>query len=395
MKYFIISGEASGDLHASHLIAALRERDRQARFRFFGGELMAAAAGHRGTLLRHYRTLAYMGFVQVLLHAGTILRGLKQCKAAIAQWQPDCVILVDYPGFNLRIAKFVRQAGICPTVYYIPPKIWAWKEHRIEAIRRYADAVLSILPFEPDYYRQRHGYDVEYVGNPTYDEVARHLQESGRDIMRPETYGQCGRVAADIIALLPGSRRQEIEANLPIMLRALAQLQDENVKRPFTTFVAAAPNTDDALYERLIARHAGGYRVDVWRKPTYDLLLAARAALVTSGTATLETAILDVPQVVCYHIRGGRFVNWVKPYFLKCRYISLVNLIAERSVVPELIAADMAPHRLHDHLKAILDGEARERQLEGYAEVRRRLGSVGAPAAAADCIRRIVGRKNP
>ena len=177
MKYFIICGEASGDLHASHLITALRHRDKQARFRFFGGDLMAAAAGHRGTLLRHYSTLAYMGFVQVLLHAGTILRGMAECKRALTEWKPDCIILVHYPGFNLRMAKFAKDNAICPVVYYIPPKIWAWKTHSIHQIRRYVDCVLSILPFEEDYYREQHNYEVHYVGNPTYDEIAAHLEE--------------------------------------------------------------------------------------------------------------------------------------------------------------------------------------------------------------------------
>ena len=389
MKYFIICGEASGDLHASHLITALRHRDKQARFRFFGGDLMAAAAGHRGTLLRHYSTLAYMGFVQVLLHAGTILRGMAECKRALTEWKPDCIILVDYPGFNLRMAKFAKDNAICPVVYYIPPKIWAWKTHRIHQIRRYVDCVLSILPFEEDYYREQHNYEVHYVGNPTYDEIAAHLEEQGHDITRIETCGQTGRPPADIIALLPGSRRQEICANLPVMLKAVAQFQDEHVKRPFTIFVATAPNTDETLYAHLIAKHARGVRVDLWKRNVYDLLLAARVALVTSGTATLETAILDVPQVVCYHIRGVRFVNWVRPFLLKCPYISLVNLIAAHEVVPELIAADMTPHCLQLHLQAIVDGDDRERMLQGYAAVRGRLGAVGAPQAAAGHIVRI------
>lgn len=394
MKYFIICGEASGDLHASHLITALRQRDKNAKFQFFGGELMASAAGHRGTLLRHYSTLAYMGFIQVLLHAGTILRGMRECKQAMSDWKPDCVILVDYPGFNLRMAKFVKDTALCPVIYYIPPKIWAWKEHRIRQIRRYTDKVLSILPFEKEYYNEKHGYDVQYVGNPTYDEIAEYLETAGRDIAHIETYGQDGRMAADIIALLPGSRIHEITSNLPVMLEAVAKLQDENVKRPFTIFVAAAPNTNDELYAQIIARHAHGVRVDVWKNNVYDLLLKARVALVTSGTATLETAILDVPQVVCYHIRGGRFVNWVKPYFLKCQYISLVNLITSREIVPELIAADMNPLCVHDHLQEIVDGDARNRMLKGYAEMRERLGAVGAPAAAADEIIRMLRKNN-
>lgn len=395
MKYFIVCGEASGDLHASHLITALRERDRKAQFRFFGGDLMAAAAGTRGKLLRHYKQLAYMGFIQVLLHARTILKGLQQCKAAIREWQPDCVILVDYPGFNLRIASYVKRRGICPVVYYIPPKIWAWKEHRIRAIRRYTDRVLSILPFEPYYYQESHGFEVEYVGNPTYDEIAAHLKSTGRDIADASTFGQNGRKAADIIALLPGSRRQEISGNLPTMLEALATLQDENVKRPFCFFIAAAPNIEDEVYERIIKRHAHGFRVDIWRKPTYDLLMTARAALVTSGTATLETAILDVPQVVCYHIMGGRFINWVQPYFLNCPFISLVNLIVGREIVPELVAADMNQEEVLERLREILDGDVREKMLADYAEMRSELGAVGAPEVAADSIMQLLGEHEP
>lgn len=394
MKYFIICGEASGDLHASHLITALRSRDNNARFRFFGGDLMMEAAGKRGTLLRHYTTLAYMGFIQVILHARTILRGLKECKTAIEEWRPDCVIMVDYPGFNLRIASYVKKHHLCPVVYYIPPKIWAWKEHRIKSIRRFTDRVLSILPFEEDYYRDSHDFEVEYVGNPTYDEIAQHLAEKGKDIADADTFGQNGRKAADIIALLPGSRIQEIKGNLPVMLEAVAALQDENVKRPFCFFIGAVPNIDDKVYEQMIRRHAHGIRVDIWRKPVYDLLLTTRAALVTSGTATLETAILDVPQVVCYHVMGGRFINWVQPYFLNCPFISLVNLIAGRAIVPELVAADMKMPEILDHLREILDGEVREKMLEDYGEMRERLGKVGAPEAAADSIVRLLRKKD-
>ena len=233
------------------------------------------------------------------------------------------------------------------------------------------------------------------MGNPTYDEIAAHLKSTGRDIADASTFGQNGRKAADIIALLPGSRRQEISGNLPTMLEALATLQDENVKRPFCFFIAAAPNIEDEVYERIIKRHAHGFRVDIWRKPTYDLLMTARAALVTSGTATLETAILDVPQVVCYHIMGGRFINWVQPYFLNCPFISLVNLIVGREIVPELVAADMNQEEVLERLREILDGDVREKMLADYAEMRSELGAVGAPEVAADSIMQLLGEHEP
>ena len=396
MKYFLIAGEASGDLHASHLIAALRERDAEAEFRFYGGDLMleaatatvpdASAAGSAttsaansattpaapdssstGPLLRHYKTLAYMGFVQVALHARTILRGLADCKRAIAAWRPDCIILVDYPGFNLKIARWAkRNLPATPIYYYISPKIWAWKEHRIKDIRANVDRLFSILPFEVDFYEGKHHYPISYVGNPTYDEVTAYLRGRGIDSVAD---GQPNANRTDTIALLPGSRKQEISDNLRIMLSAVGN-------RPHT--IAAAPGIDDEFYHRH-APHA-----EIVRGRTYDLLLSARAALVTSGTATLEAALLGCPQVVCYKMTGGRIVNWLRPYFLKCRWISLVNLIADREVVPELVAADMTDTNVAAHLTALIDGPARDAQLQGYALLRQRIGQPGAPQRAAD-----------
>lgn len=355
MKYFLIAGEASGDLHASHLITALRATDPATEFRFYGGDLMEAAA--EGGLLRHYKTLAYMGFIQVVLHARTILRGLAECKASIAEWQPDCVILIDYPGFNLKIAKWVKETlASTPVYYYISPKLWAWKEYRIRDVKAYVDRLFSILPFEVEYFEQRHHYPISYVGNPTFDEVEDFLTHHAPIARGSE------------IALLPGSRKQEIHDNLRIMLTAVGA-------RPHT--IAAAPGIDDAFYSS-IAPHAR-----IVRGKTYELLASAHAALVTSGTATLEAALLGVPQVVCYKMTGGRLINWIRPYIIKCPYISLVNLIADREVVPELIAAEMTPANVSHHLTAILDGPDREAQLEGYALVRQRLGTPGAPQKAA------------
>lgn len=380
MKYFLIAGEASGDLHASHLIAALRERDADAEFRFYGGDLMEAAAGGGG-LLRHYRTLAYMGFVQVALHARTILRGLAECERAIAAWRPDCVVLVDYPGFNLKVARWVHEkwdvsgAHRPQVFYYISPKIWAWKEHRMESIRAYVDRLFSILPFEVDFFEGRHHYPISYVGNPTYDEVSAYLRGCGEDIDRVETFGQRAEGRSATIALLPGSRQQEIRDNLRVMLAATHGFCD--------VVIAAAPGIDDSFYAALAPK------ARIVRGRTFDLLRTASAALVTSGTATLEAALLDVPQVVCYKMRGGRLVNWLRPRLLKCRFISLVNLIAAREVVPELIAADMNSDNVSRHLHALLDHPAapapeREAQLQGYAEVRRRLATPGAPQKAAE-----------
>lgn len=377
MKYFLIAGEASGDLHASHLISALRQQDPQAEFRFYGGDLMASAAGTAESLLRHYKTLAYMGFIQVALHARTILRGMAQCKAAIAEWAPDAIILVDYPGFNLKIARWAKaELPHTPIYYYISPKIWAWKEYRIKDIRASVDRLFSILPFEVDYFAKRHGYPITYVGNPTFDEVAAYLAERGEDISRIETYGQQAEGREDIVALLPGSRKQEINDNLRIMLEAISRAGTPRV------VIAGAPGIDDAFY-RTIAPTA-----TIVRGKTYDLLRSARMALVTSGTATLEAALFDVPQVVCYKMTGGRFINLIRPYIIKCPYISLVNLIADAEVVPELVAAEMNAAALERHLRSLADGPAREAQLRGYDRVRQRLGTVGAPQNAA---REIVG----
>lgn len=382
MKYFLIAGEASGDLHASHLISALKERDSEAEFRFYGGDLMAAAAGTSGELLRHYNTLAYMGFIQVALHARTILKGLKDCKQAIQDWTPDCIILIDYPGFNLKIAKYVHEAGICPVYYYISPKIWAWKEYRIKDIRANVDRLFSILPFEVEFFEQKHNYPISYVGNPTYDEIAQHLEHKNLDISNISSYGQASDLRKNCMALLPGSRKQEISSNLPVMLKAL-QIPLGIEEKPEVQ-ICLAPNIERSFYDEIL-KNVGNipYELKFWEGSAFDLLLRARVAFVTSGTATLETAILDVPQVVCYHMVGGRLVNFARPYFLSCPFISLVNLIVGREIVPELIAAEMQPKVLHQHLQELWQGPAREKQLSGYIEMRNRLQSTGAPVKAA------------
>ena len=327
MKYYLIAGEASGDLHASRLMRALKEQDSQAEFRFIGGDLMAAEGGTR---VKHYSELAYMGFVPVLLHLPTILSNMKRCKQDITAWQPDVVILVDYPGFNLSIAKYVKKhqtksqtSNLKPQIfYYISPKIWAWKEYRIKNIKRDVDELFSILPFEVDFFEKKHHYPIHYVGNPTADEVkeflgARSKEQGARENLKP------------IIALLAGSRRQEIKDNLPTMIRAAKKYEDK-----YELVLAGAPSIDDAYYEKFIA----GANVRLVKNQTYQLLSEAHAALVTSGTATLETALFGVPQVVCYETPLPQLIGWLRKKILKVKYISLVNLVADREVVRELVA---------------------------------------------------------
>ncbi len=370
MKYYLIAGEASGDLHASHLMAALREEDAQAEFRFFGGEKMRAVGG---TLVCHYSELAYMGFVDVALHLRTILKGIKRCKQDILSWKPDVVILVDYPGFNLKIARFLHDNSDIPVFYYISPKIWAWKEHRIKDIRRNVTELFSILPFEVDFYEKKHHYPIHYVGNPTVDEVDAFLRENPDDAEGfRRSAGLDGR---PVIALLAGSRKQEIRDNLPRMIEAAA-----TVGKDYQLVLAAAPGIEDDYY----AKWLQGSDVIVLRNQTYHILRYATAALVTSGTATLEAALFRTPQVVCYFMKARYLASFIRKLILKIPYISLVNLIAGKEVVPELVAHQMTVGNVRRHLLSILpDGEAREQQLCGYELMAQRLGEPGAPKRAA------------
>lgn len=371
MKYFLIAGEASGDLHASHLMRALGELDAGAEFRFYGGDRMQAAGG---VCLRHYRDLAYMGFLPVLTHLPAILRGMKACKEAIAAWRPHAVILVDYPGFNLPIAKFVRRRALCPVFYYISPKIWAWREGRIRSLRRDVDRLLSILPFEVDYFRDRHRYPVTYVGNPTFDEVTAWQGAHGA----PSPDGRT-------LALLPGSRRQEIRDNLGRMLRAAAPFVSDGRLAPA---VAMAPGIPRRFYEALVARSglAPG-SVALVSDATYALLSRATVALVTSGTATLETALFGVPQVVCYYSRFGPLFRLLRRLLVKVPHISLVNLIAGREIVPELVCDRMRPGAIAALLPALLPGGARRAAvIDGYRILASRLGPAGAPRRAARAV---------
>ena len=370
MKYYLIVGEASGDLHASHLMAALKEEDGQAEFRFFGGDKMQAQGG---TLVSHYKELAYMGFMDVALHLRTILNGMKKCKEDIVAWNPDVVILVDYPGFNLKIARFLHDNTQIPVFYYISPKIWAWKEGRIKDIRRNVNELFSILPFEVDFYEKKHHYPIHYIGNPTVDEVDAFLRENPADA---EGFRRiAGLEDRPIIALLAGSRKQEIRDNLPRMIQAAFPFISA-----YQLVLAAAPGIDEDYYSKCLQ----GADVKVLRNQTYNILRYATAALVTSGTATLETALFRVPQVVCYYMKTGRFASFVRKWLIKVPFISLVNLVADTEVVPELVAHEMTVENTRKHLQSILPGgKAREQQLQGYELMARRLGEPGAPKRAA------------
>lgn len=373
MRYYLIAGEASGDLHASRLIHALRQEDAQAEFRCFGGDLMAAEGA---TIVKHYRELAYMGFVPVLLHLRTILGNMRQCKEDIAAWRPDAVILVDYPGFNLSIAKFVKEQGICPVYYYISPKIWAWKEYRIKQIRRDVDELFSILPFEVPFFEEKHHYPIHYVGNPTKTEVEEFLESKKPEVRRE--------VSLPVIALLAGSRKQEIKDNLPAMLSAVKGLETA-----YHIVVAGAPAIDADYYRQFVE----GSGVEVVFNQTYQLLSEAHAALVTSGTATLETALFNVPQVVCYETPLPWLIGRLRKVVLRVRYISLVNLIADSEVVRELVADTFSVENIREELNKILDGTARDAMLSGYGEVRRRLGDQCAPEETARIIYSLLNNK--
>ena len=481
MKYYLIVGEASGDLHASHLMRALKKEDAEAGFRFFGGDLMQAEGG---TMVRHYRELAYMGFIPVLMHLPTILRAQKECVADIRQWQPDVVILVDYPGFNLRVAKQLSRCedGIdsryevrgarcensneaqtsgpdsnlvprtsyhaprktkgssAPRIYYyISPKIWAWKEWRIKSIRRYVDELFSILPFEVDFYEGKHHYPIHYVGNPTADEVREYLEEKREDrgcegtkvrgcenglsryevrgtryenSDKAQASGPDGNLAprtshlasrknegnlapshpctsappkviapTKLIALLSGSRRQEIKDNLPAMLKATS------VYRGYRIVVAGAPGIEPSYYEPFMK----DYSAEIVFGKTYELLSQATMAVVTSGTATLETALFNVPQVVCYKTPVPHLIRFAFNHIIHCKYISLVNLIADEEVVPELLADRFSVKNIRKQLRRITPGKkGRREMLAGYERVRQALGNRRAPEEAARLMVRLL-----
>lgn len=396
MKYYLIVGEASGDLHASHLMQALKHEDAEAEFRFFGGDNMTAVGGTR---VRHYKELAYMGFIPVLLHFRTILRNMELCKADIMAWQPDVVIPVDYAGFNLSICKFLQKqretsnTKVPKTFYFIAPKIWAWKEYRIKNFKRDVQEMFCILPFEVDFFEKKHNYPVHYVGNPTADEVRKFKGEYDQDT---ETF--CKENGLDtrkpIIALLAGSRMQEIKDNLPAMLSVASRIESEYGEK-YQFVIAGAPSIDSEVYKKHLAKHQAKDTVKVVHNKTYPLLYHSTTALVTSGTATLETALFNVPQIVCYKTPLPRLFRWGFNNIIKCKYISLVNLIADSEVVPELFADRFKIDIIHNKLKSILPGgNAREKMLLEYKEVHTRLGDASAPENAARIIRKLLLNHN-
>ncbi len=367
MKYYLIVGEASGDLHASNLMRALQHEDPQAEFRFFGGDLMKAVGG---TCVKHYRELAYMGFIPVLLHLRTIFRNMDFCKKDVEAWQPDVLILVDYPGFNLKIAEYIKRHTQIPVYYYISPKIWAWKEYRIKNIKRDVDELFSILPFEVDFFK-KHQYPIHYVGNPCVDAVD-DFRRKGQETFS-EFVTANGLEDKPIIALLAGSRRQEIKDNLTRMIEAARSFPQ------YQFVVAGAPGIEPDFYKRYIDSST-----KIVFGQTYRLLQQAEAALVTSGTATLETALFRVPQVVCYYISAGKLVSFLRRHILKVKYISLVNLIADREVVTELVADGMTVSNIKKELaKIISGGSGRSRMLSEYDRLIGILGEPGASERAA------------
>ena len=379
MKYYLIAGEASGDLHASNLMQSLKQEDPHAEFRFFGGDLMSAVGGFR---VKHYRELAYMGFIPVLLHLPTILSNMQLCKRDILQWKPDVVILIDYPGFNLDIAKFIKKKTNIPVYYYISPKIWAWKEYRIKNIKRDVDKLFSILPFEIDFFK-RHNYPILYVGNPCVDAIESFREqnkESHEEFILANSFDN-----KPIIAILAGSRKQEIKDNLPKMLKAVSSFPE------YQPVIAGAPGVEPEFY----TQYTGGMPVKILFGQTYRLLQQAEAALVTSGTATLETALFRVPQIVCYYIAAGKVISFLRKRFLKVPFISLVNLIANREVVPELVANDMTTDNIKKELGKILkETPERQKMLQEYDRIIQILGPAGASEKTAHAIYSSLSKTN-
>jgi len=356
VKYYIIAGEASGDLHASNLMKELKKKDPDAEFRVWGGELMQQAGG---TLVKHYRDLAFMGFAEVFMNLKTILGNIKFCKKDILQWAPDAVILVDYPGFNLRIAEFVKNAGI-RVYYYISPQIWAWKTGRVNTIKKFVDRMFVILPFEKDFYA-RYNYEVDFVGHPLLDAMDTLPQP---DALKFRDENQLD--PRRIIALLPGSRQQEIRIKLPLMLSVAQDFPD------FQFVVAGAPSVEPSFYSKI-----GGESLKIVFGKTYELIGCAQAALVTSGTATLETALLNTPEVVCY--KGSRISYEIGKRVVKfVKFISLVNLIMDREVVTELIQQQLNRKNLKTELTKILNEPKRSQILNDYKRLRQKLGGPGA-----------------
>lgn len=372
MKYYIIAGEASGDLHGSNLIRALKQQDPAARFRCWGGEKMVSEGGD---LVKHYRDLAFMGFWEVLVNLRTILGNLSLAKRDILDYQPDVLILIDYPGFNLRMARFASQHGI-RVFYYISPQLWAWKSNRVRTLQSSVEKLFVILPFEEDFYK-KYQYPVDFVGHPLLDVLHDDRSVSTRTSFLTEEKLE----DKPIIALLPGSRKQEIRNMLQIMLKVVPDFPDHQF------VIAGAPSIPEAFYFNII----GNQEVKIVMGKTYDLLSHAEAAAVTSGTATLEAALIGVPEVVCY--KGSKLSFWIARRLVHVSYISLVNLIMEREVVTELIQHFLTPKRLKTEIQKLLDPGIRARMAEEYVELRRKLGGRGASDRTATRMIQYLNRK--
>ena len=357
MKYYIIAGEASGDLHGSNLIKELREVDSLASIRCWGGDLMQQAGGE---LVKHYRDLAFMGFAEVIKNLGTIFRNFRFCKRDILQFQPDVIILIDYPGFNLRMAQWAKENNF-KVVYYISPQVWAWKENRVNNIKKYVDKMLVILPFEKDFY-DKWDYKVEYIGHPLVQVVEDALNQPQTNPLELSPINR-----HNVIALLPGSREQEVAKKLPVMLESSKSFPD------YTFIIAKATSLSDEFYNQYLKRYP---HVRSIRNRTYQLLMQAKAALVTSGTATLETALFGVPEVVCY--KGSAISYQIAKRLVKIKFISLVNLIMDKEVVKELIQDELTPSNVVRELKEILENPEKKRQIQmDYAALKKLLSKGG------------------
>ena len=376
MRYFLIAGEASGDLHGSNLVRELKLQDPQAQFRFFGGDLMAAQAGVPP--VKHYSEMAFMGFVRVLMNLRKIGRNMEQCKADIVDFKPDVVILIDFAGFNLRIAEFAKSLGL-KTVFYISPKIWAWKQNRIKKIKKYIDKMLTILPFETEFYA-RFDYPVEYVGNPILDAIEEF--RSGDHQTEADFRKANNLTDKPIIGLLAGSRKQEVDFMLPVMIEVSRQFPE------YQFVISGAPGLDRDYYTKVIGADCN---IPIVFGQTYNLLKFSRAALVTSGTATLETALFGVPEAVLYRISAPDFLYRIGRKLLKVKWISLANLIVGREIIRELVQMDCNPRTIADELRKILDDKQYDAEFQrNYAELRQRMGSAGASQRAAQAVIKFV-----
>lgn len=370
MKYYLVAGEASGDLHGANLMKALKERDPQAQFRFFGGDKMLAEGGE---LVKHYADMAFMGFIEIVANLRTISKNLSACKKDVGAWQPDVLILIDFPGFNLRVAEFAKARGIM-VCYYISPKVWAWNQKRVLKINRIVDHLFCILPFEVDFYKAW-GMQVDYVGNPLLDAIAAFKPDATfAEKHNPDNQR--------IIALLPGSRRQEISRLLPDMVETAKQFPD------YRFIVAGAPSFEAAYYDEYLK----GAGIPIVFNATYDLLNNAYAAIVTSGTATLETALFNIPQVVVY--KSSKISITIARLVIKVKFISLVNLIMDKAIVKELIQDDCNPEHISRELELITDVKfARQEMLDNYDELHQKMGQPGASGRTADLIIRYAAQK--